>query len=73
LREIVDKNEAELRLRGADDLARLMLNMMEQMGIMSGKKMTDIDRTNLQEILISLRKLLEERYSKKMNFLNSIK
>ena len=69
----MDKNEAELRLRGADDLARLMLNMMEQMGIMSGKKMTDIDRTNLQEILISLRKLLEERYSKKMNFLNSIK
>ena len=69
----MDKNEAELRLRGADDLGRLMLNLMEQMGIMSGKKMTDIDRTNLQEILTSLRKLLEERYNKKMNFLNSIK
>jgi len=69
----MDRNEAELRLRGADDFARLMLNMMEQMNIMSGKKMTDMDRANLQEILISLRNLLEERYNKKMSFLNSIR
>lgn len=69
----MDRNEAELRLRGADDFGRLMLNMMEQMNIMSGKRMTDTDRANLQEILISLRNLLEERYSKKMSFLNSIK
>lgn len=69
----MDRSEMEMRLRGADDLGRLMLNMMEQMNIMSGKKMTDADRTNLQEILISLRNLLEERYNKKMSFLNSIK
>lgn len=69
----MDRNEAEMRLRGADDFGRLMLNMMEQMNIMSGKKMTDMDRANLQEILISLRNLLEERYSKKVSFLNSIK
>jgi len=69
----MDRNEAEMRLKGADDFARLTLNMMEQMNIMNGKKMTDIDRINLQEILISLRNLLEERYKKKMSFLNSIK
>jgi len=69
----MDRNETEMRLRGADDFARLMLNMMEQMNIMSGKKMTDMDRANLQEILISLRNLLEERYKKKMSFLNSIR
>lgn len=69
----MDRKEAETRIKGAEDLARLMLNMMETMNIMNGKQMLESDKNNLKEMLLSMRNLLDEKYKKMVSFSDSIK
>jgi hypothetical protein len=69
----MDDKEIETRLKGADDLARAMFNLMEQMNIMNGRQMTEHDKTGLKEMLLGLRNMLVETYKRRAGFLGSIK
>ena len=69
----MDRNEADIRMKGVDDLSRLMVNFFDQMKIMNGGKMTEKDKEDMTNLLQSLRNLLEETYKRKVGFYNSIK
>lgn len=69
----MDKIEAQTRLKGADDLILLLEKIFDEMHRMNGKKMTDDDKEDFNNLLGSCRNILEESYKRKVSFFESVK
>jgi hypothetical protein len=69
----MNNDEAQIRLKGADDMIMLTRRMFEQMHIMNGNVMTAKDIDDLENFFGSLKNLLEESYKRKVAFSESIK
>lgn len=69
----MDKDEAQMRLKGANDMIMLSRRLFEQMHIMNGKVMSSKDIEDFDNFFGSLRNLLEESYKRKVAFSESLK
>jgi hypothetical protein len=69
----MDKNEAQMRLKGADDMIILARRMFIQMFSTNGKVMTEKDIEDSDNFFGSLRNLLEESYKRKVAFSESLR
>jgi hypothetical protein len=64
----MNQKEFESRMEGVDDLARMLIGAMQNIGILANKPMSEKDLGNLREMLLGLRNLLESRYKKEVEY-----
>jgi hypothetical protein len=62
----MNQEELESRMEGIDDLARILIWAMRNIGILANRPLENKDLENLKEMLLGLRNLLEVRYKKEI-------
>jgi hypothetical protein len=62
----MNQEELEARMEGIDDLARMLIGAMRNIGILANRPLENKDLENLKEMLLGLRNLLEVRYKKEI-------
>lgn len=65
--EWMNQKEFESRMESIDDLARMLIGAMRNIGILANRPLADKDLENLKEMLLGLRNLLEVRYKKEVS------
>lgn len=62
----MDRIEMESRLKGADDMIRVFTIAMSRAGEMAKNPSNDEDMAHLKKILLELKDILKDGYSKKI-------